>query len=191
MTTQESKKQYIIDTATELFNQHNYDAVSMSTIAAQVGITKAALYYHFQSKHDLFYHCIDTTTNAFLQKIESIIATASDSLEAQLTAINQVHIAFILGNHGFMNYLHHKAETHDSDSILDLVYQKRKKAVTVMEPLLQKIIAARTLQDIITPQDMSAAILGLTKGLLCQAQMNQSAEDPHALAKKITTLILA
>ena len=39
--------------ALELFAEHGYDGTSLRQIAERLGITKAALYYHFQSKDDI------------------------------------------------------------------------------------------------------------------------------------------
>lgn len=39
--------------AMELFTDQGYDKTSMREIAEQLGVTKAALYYHFQTKQDI------------------------------------------------------------------------------------------------------------------------------------------
>ncbi|RNL62935.1 TetR/AcrR family transcriptional regulator [Nocardioides marmoriginsengisoli] len=43
----------ILDAALEQFTAKGYDATSMREIGEQLGITKAALYYHFASKEDI------------------------------------------------------------------------------------------------------------------------------------------
>jgi AcrR family transcriptional regulator len=43
----------ILDVALALFAEKGYDATSMREIAGELGITKAALYYHFESKADI------------------------------------------------------------------------------------------------------------------------------------------
>ena len=43
----------ILDVALELFKEQGYDATSLREIAERLGVTKAALYYHFKSKADL------------------------------------------------------------------------------------------------------------------------------------------
>ena len=43
----------ILDVALELFNEHGYDKTSLREIAEQLGVTKAALYYHFEKKEDI------------------------------------------------------------------------------------------------------------------------------------------
>ncbi|TMC09769.1 MAG: TetR family transcriptional regulator, partial [Chloroflexi bacterium] len=39
--------------ALELFAQQGYDKTSLREIAERLGVTKAALYYHFKSKEDI------------------------------------------------------------------------------------------------------------------------------------------
>jgi AcrR family transcriptional regulator len=46
-------RERILDAALALFAEKGYDATSMREISAQLGITKAALYYHFDSKADI------------------------------------------------------------------------------------------------------------------------------------------
>jgi TetR/AcrR family transcriptional regulator len=45
----------ILTAARELFARLGYDAVSMSMIAAEAGVSKANLYHHFGSKDDLYF----------------------------------------------------------------------------------------------------------------------------------------
>jgi AcrR family transcriptional regulator len=39
--------------AVELFTEHGYEGTSLREIAEHLGVTKAALYYHFKSKEDI------------------------------------------------------------------------------------------------------------------------------------------
>jgi AcrR family transcriptional regulator len=43
----------ILDTAMRLFAEQGYDKTSLREIAEAVGVTKAALYYHFRTKEDI------------------------------------------------------------------------------------------------------------------------------------------
>lgn len=47
-------RQRILDTARRLFSDRSYLGVSMSDIASRLGMTKAALYYHFPGKHEIY-----------------------------------------------------------------------------------------------------------------------------------------
>jgi AcrR family transcriptional regulator len=46
-------RERILDVALELFNEQGYDKTSLREIAEQLGVTKAALYYHFERKEDI------------------------------------------------------------------------------------------------------------------------------------------
>jgi AcrR family transcriptional regulator len=44
----------LLDAARELFAQDGYAATSLDAVVARAGVTKGALYHHFEGKHDLF-----------------------------------------------------------------------------------------------------------------------------------------
>ena len=46
-------RQRILDVALDLFIEQGFDGTSLRQIAEQLGVTKAALYYHFESKDDI------------------------------------------------------------------------------------------------------------------------------------------
>lgn len=46
-------RERILDVALELFTEQGYDGTSLREIAERLGVTKAALYYHFESKEDI------------------------------------------------------------------------------------------------------------------------------------------
>jgi len=51
----EQTRQQILQTAQHLFAEHGYDATSLQMIADEMGLTKAAVYYHFRAKGDILY----------------------------------------------------------------------------------------------------------------------------------------
>jgi AcrR family transcriptional regulator len=48
-----STRERILDAALDLFIEKGFDKTSLREIAEQLGVTKAALYYHFASKEDI------------------------------------------------------------------------------------------------------------------------------------------
>lgn len=50
---QESTRERILQTALRLFARDGYEAVSVSTIAGELGMTKGALYRHYKNKRDI------------------------------------------------------------------------------------------------------------------------------------------
>ena len=50
----ENTKERILLCALELFSKDGFEAVSVSDIAKQAGLTKGALYRHYENKRDIF-----------------------------------------------------------------------------------------------------------------------------------------
>jgi AcrR family transcriptional regulator len=67
-------RQRILDVARELFTEQGYDVTSLREIADRLGFTKAALYYHFQSKEQIM--------QALLQPFEEVVDELLTRLEA-------------------------------------------------------------------------------------------------------------
>jgi AcrR family transcriptional regulator len=53
-TESKSTRDRILDIALDLFTDQGYDQTSLREIAERLGFTKAALYYHFASKEEIF-----------------------------------------------------------------------------------------------------------------------------------------
>src|SRR5580658_10911863 len=54
----EQTRQQILETAQRLFAELGYDATSLQMIADEMGLTKAAVYYHFHAKSDILHATI-------------------------------------------------------------------------------------------------------------------------------------
>jgi AcrR family transcriptional regulator len=53
MREQSDTRSRIQAVALELFTEHGYEATSLREISERLGVTKAALYYHFKTKEDI------------------------------------------------------------------------------------------------------------------------------------------
>jgi TetR/AcrR family transcriptional repressor of nem operon len=62
----------ILDVAEALVQTRGYNGFSYADIAAQLGVTKASLHYHFPSKGELGRALIERYREVFLQALESI-----------------------------------------------------------------------------------------------------------------------
>lgn len=52
-TREKNTKERILEEALKLFSQSGYMGTSMNDIAAELGVTKAALYKHYKSKQEI------------------------------------------------------------------------------------------------------------------------------------------
>jgi AcrR family transcriptional regulator len=60
--------------ALELFAEHGYEKTSLREIAERLGVTKAALYYHFKSKEDI----VHSFTDDYFAEIDALLDWAKD-----------------------------------------------------------------------------------------------------------------
>jgi len=68
--------------ALELFAEHGYERTSLREIAERLGVTKAALYYHFKSKEDI----VRSFTEDYFARLDALIAWGGDQPTNQQTA---------------------------------------------------------------------------------------------------------
>jgi AcrR family transcriptional regulator len=68
----EHTRQQILETAQRLFTELGYDATSLQMIADEMGLTKAAVYYHFRAKSDILH----ATLMPGIQRVEALLDEA-------------------------------------------------------------------------------------------------------------------
>jgi len=83
----------IQEVALELFAEQGYERTSLREVAERLGVTKAALYYHFKSKEDI----VRSFTEDYFGRIDALVAwgreqpssaqTASELLDRYITIV--------------------------------------------------------------------------------------------------------
>lgn len=71
-------KEEILIVALHLFARDGYEAVSVSQIAGELGMTKGALYRHYQSKRDIFDHIVKRMEQGDSEQAENYDMPESD-----------------------------------------------------------------------------------------------------------------
>lgn len=66
----ENTRSRIQDVALELFIEQGYEATSLREIAEKLGVTKAALYYHFKTKDDIIASLAERRVDDIVELIE-------------------------------------------------------------------------------------------------------------------------
>lgn len=65
-------REEILASATSLFAERGYRAVTIDDIAANLGYTKSVVYYYFKSKNEILWQIISRIFDGFLQKVLAI-----------------------------------------------------------------------------------------------------------------------
>jgi AcrR family transcriptional regulator len=70
MREQSDTRTRIQAVALDLFNEQGYEATSLREIAERLGVTKAALYYHFKTKEDIVGSLVQDRIDALLALLD-------------------------------------------------------------------------------------------------------------------------
>ncbi|MFV2100086.1 TetR/AcrR family transcriptional regulator [Micromonospora sp. LOL_024] len=74
-------RQRIKAVALELFTEQGYEATSLREVAERLGVTKAALYYHFKSKDEI----VTSVVSDRLDRMDALITWAENQPAGQAT----------------------------------------------------------------------------------------------------------
>jgi AcrR family transcriptional regulator len=82
-------RERIQQVALELFAERGYDQTSLREVAARLGITRPALYYHFKTKDDILVSVVDDL-NASIGELLAWAADRPRGTEARLEILHRV-----------------------------------------------------------------------------------------------------
>ncbi|RXT06389.1 TetR/AcrR family transcriptional regulator [Ammoniphilus sp. CFH 90114] len=87
----ELTREMIMNVARMLFVKQGYQHVSMRKIAAELGYSHGAIYYHFKNKAELFYALVEEDFSLLNHELEEVMSLSAPSIEK----IRQILLRFI------------------------------------------------------------------------------------------------
>ncbi len=168
-------KEIIIRTALERFLKFGYDKTSMRDIANQVGITKPAVYHHFESKQVLAESVIDyfeEKVRAWSRKNVLEVRTFDDFLHHLITSIPQYdHIEQVLldldksddFSMGFNDLC--MALARDNDIIRQKIDHIFKKTESMQREIIEKAQENGVVRNDVDAATLSLAIHAIVEGM--------------------------
>lgn len=131
-----SIKEQVLEQAGQIFIEQGYRGTAMRQIAEAVGVTKAALYYHFKDKEQLFIAVLERT----LDVIEEVIRKAREEQTSAREQLRQAAsgILSLPPGHRTSIRLARQELTHlspESRQLLERAY--RKKLIEPLREILQ------------------------------------------------------
>ncbi|MCL2585198.1 MAG: TetR/AcrR family transcriptional regulator [Streptosporangiales bacterium] len=108
-------RQRIQQIALELFAEQGYERTSLREIAERLGVTKAALYYHFKSKEDI----VGSFTGDYLSQLDELVGWAKEQPRTADTAeeILDRYIGIVMDSREVFRFLErNQAMVRGSDS---------------------------------------------------------------------------
>lgn len=175
-------RDYIIEKAYKLFLNHSYEAVSISMISKEIGLTKGALYHHFKNKEELFRAVIDKkfsiinmnlptdSENITLQEytqlcIDKAYVTLKDLYRS---ADNYTHINFLsLLADGFRHY----------KGFSEIKLKFIEDSTRSVEDIVKKAIVRKEIRNDIDTRIVAMQYFSLSIGLAIDIIHNKTIEE--------------
>lgn len=173
----------ILHTATALFLEHGYAAVSMSQIVDEVSkvrkLSKPAIYYHFADKKALFMAVVLDVLERGGRAITAAGATEGD-LATRVAALART----VTGGHGFMNFRTSLSEFDQED----LKAFGRARSEYLFGPLVAafaRFAEQGELRADIAPATAALSLMGITHTLTASGQHTELPGEIGAMAADI------
>ena len=186
-TARENTFERICRSAVKIFSSKGYHKTTMDDIAAEAGLTKGAIYWHFKNKKELFKFLIDSRYNEFDELISSALSSPFPPPVRILKAF-KVGINYFENNRDFcalLKVFHSEGiviTDNEFEEILRSLYSRYRQMVATV---LGEGIKEGYFSPDINPTVAGSLILAAFDGLSFQWLI-----DPVAFSLKETLLIM-
>lgn len=99
----------IIEVAIRVFHQRGYHRATLEEVAAELGVSRPAIYYHFSSKEDLLAEIQRVALQKLLSGAEPIFA-ADEPVRTKFARLLENHIASIAANKALLSILYEESK---------------------------------------------------------------------------------
>ncbi|SHT30010.1 TetR family transcriptional regulator [Mycobacteroides abscessus subsp. abscessus] len=121
------KKEQIILSAIKIMNRKGYNGATMEEIAAELLMTKGALYYYFKNKEDLIYQCHELVLTNAIEELQAHLEELV-SYETRLRNMIKTHIAYAIKEKETFNMILKPDETFSSEQLKPILLKRQKYA---------------------------------------------------------------
>src|SRR5690606_4412601 len=153
------KKEDILRSASLVISRNGYQNATMEDIAAELLMTKGALYYYFKNKEEILYSCHDLILSAAMEQVEAIYQEELSSMDKMKKAI-KTHLDIAIREKEVFNLIVKPEQLFSEDNIEEII-EKRDQYARIFD----KIIAEGVKRGEFTVSDKKMArmiILGAT-----------------------------
>lgn len=185
MTKAERTRQLIVEKTAPLFNTRGYEGTSLSDLTAVTGLTKGALYGHFEDKNEIaraaFQYSVKRVKSMVRQKM-NLASTPRKQLEALLDFYSEyVFNPPVAGGCPLLNSAI-EVDDHKTD-MRRIVGSELVASVDFIESLIRKGIKTREFKAGIKPRHLAYTFFCSVEGALMFARVERSREPMDIVVK--------
>lgn len=175
-------KKYIIETARSLFSNFSYLNVSMNDIAKKLKITKAALYYHFKSKKEIYKKVLEEVFKSL--NLVIFKALKEKKVKKKIYKLIKDYLNFGLKEKNLIKVL--MLNSLVSDSLIEkYVIRLRERIINLIQPLVKKLILNKKLTSKIDSKLTTSLLICLMDGLILEYSLFNKKIDLEKISNQI------
>ncbi|MGB4593216.1 MAG: TetR/AcrR family transcriptional regulator [Coriobacteriia bacterium] len=179
-------RQQILDVARHLFSDCSYLGVSMKDISERLGITKAALYYHFSSKRDIYATVLD---EVLVDLRASLCAERPDeTAEEQLRRMVKDYLEFGMRERSLVNALMLKLSPAETE-LRQFVVSSREQLIDLFRPAVEGVCALRHSVPSVDGRLLTTMLVAMMDGLVLERSFFKKALDPDGISGQIVSVL--
>lgn len=191
MRNPEVTKQLIIKTSANLFNTKGYKATSISDITKATGLTKGAIYRHFQNKQDLERQALRSLSKVMFDEIGTSIKAASnfrDKIEAIFKFFeNYLHTPLYDGGCPLLNAA---VESDDANPVLrEQTFNMLSRLRMSMETLLRNALKNNQISIDIDIDYYSTIFIATLEGGIMMSKLERNTKAIKDSIKHLRSLV--
>ncbi|OWU64428.1 MAG: hypothetical protein CBB60_009890 [Armatimonadetes bacterium Cent15-Ar3] len=178
-----STRQQIIDTAIRVFSANGFQRTSLDLVAAEAGVSKMTIFYHFKNKEELVIAALQQTHEDTIAHIRGYASAKSGDAKSYLSAVFAALEELSASGNLSNLYMRAVAEFTDDDSAIrqTIGYQVRS-----VEMRLATLAIEARFQN---PHDVVSQLMTIMRGVYA-AQLCPGAGISSVPAKKMADSVI-
>ena len=177
-------QQTVLRRAVDLFIRQGYDATSMSDLAAELGVSKAALYHHVPSKASLLQQALDEALDALEHALDAACSDQGASAYDRLRAAVRSSVTVLVAHLPAVTLL---LRVRGNGAVETEALRRRRAVDERLAELVREAISDGSVRGDL-PADLTSRLLFGTVNSLVEWVRPGGRYDAEALADAVTTL---
>lgn len=179
-------KKCIIDIARRLFSEYSYLGVSMNDIAKKLNITKAALYYHFTSKTEIYKKVLDDVFNDLSLSIKD--ALNETIVERKLHKLVKNYLDFGFREKNLVTAIMLKLSPADS-RIRKHIIRLRRRITNLIQTAIEEMFSNKKLSRKINGKSLASLLTSMMDGLLLEHSFLHKKINSEKMSSQIIAIL--
>ncbi len=162
-----AKKEAILRALAQMLENHPGGRITTASLAAEVGVSEAALYRHFPSKARMFEGLIGFMEDTLFSRISRILSEGSTAL-VQCEKIILLMLTFAEKNPGISRVLNGDALVGETDRLRDRASQVYSRLDTQLKQIFREAEIREGVRTSLSPSVTSNLLLTFIEGKISQ-----------------------